>query len=86
MADRRLTDSVDDVISEYLTVGDPESCCEKLEKILMQGLSKQLDDIEEKSHYKFMLHPLHYLSLNAYTTLALACKVHSSDFLSAPSK
>ncbi|MED6158477.1 hypothetical protein PIB30_033114 [Stylosanthes scabra] len=85
-AERRLTDSVDDAISEYLVVGDPESCCEKLEKILMQGLRSELDNIEETSHYKFMLHPLHYLSLNAYTTLASAYKVRASDILSTTSE
>ncbi|MED6159912.1 hypothetical protein PIB30_046690 [Stylosanthes scabra] len=85
-AERRLTDSVDDAISEYLVAGDPESCCEKLEKIPMQGLLDELDNIEETSHYKFMLHPLHYLSLNAYTTLASAYKFRASDILSTNSE
>lgn len=71
-ADRRLTECIDDVISEYLSVGDPESCCEKLEKILTQGLNEQLEGIEGKADAKFMLHPLHHLSLEAYTTLASA--------------
>ncbi|KAJ1438440.1 Tetratricopeptide-like helical domain superfamily [Sesbania bispinosa] len=75
MADRRLTEFFDNIISEYLSDGDPESCCEKLEKILMQGLNEQLEGIEGKSNCKFMLHPLHHLSLNAYTTLASAYKV-----------
>ncbi|XP_016204400.1 protein SET DOMAIN GROUP 41-like isoform X7 [Arachis ipaensis] len=84
-AERRLNDSVDDIISEYLMAGDPEPCCEKLEKILMQGLCDELDNVEETPHYKFMLHPLHYLSLNAYTTLASAYKVRASDILSTTS-
>ncbi|XLS59860.1 hypothetical protein HN51_009615 [Arachis hypogaea] len=84
-AERRLNDLVDDIISEYLMVGDPEPCCEKLEKILMQGLCDELDNVEETPHYKFMLHPLHYLSLNAYTTLASAYKVRASDILSTTS-
>lgn len=79
MADRRLAECIDDVISEYLSLGDSKSCCEKLEKILMQGLDEHLEAIEGKSHYKFILHPLHHLSLNAYTTLASAYKVHASD-------
>lgn len=86
MADRRLTEYIDDVISEYLSVGDPESCCKKLEKMLMQGLNEQLEGVERNSHYKFMLHPLHYLSLNAYTTLASAYKVRASGSLSAHSE
>ena len=33
-----------------------------------------------------MLHPLHYLSLNAYPTLASTYKVRASDFWYAPSE
>ncbi|KAL4375655.1 hypothetical protein AHAS_Ahas05G0303500 [Arachis hypogaea] len=51
----------------------------------MQGLCDELDNVEETPHYKFMLHPLHYLSLNAYTTLASAYKVRASDILSTTS-
>ncbi|CAI8593861.1 unnamed protein product [Vicia faba] len=86
MADRRLTDSIEDVISEYLSVGDSASCCEKLEKILIQGLDEQLEINEGKSHSKFTLHPLHHLSLNSYTTLTSAYKVRASDLLSDDSK
>ncbi|XP_004516216.1 protein SET DOMAIN GROUP 41 isoform X3 [Cicer arietinum] len=82
MADRRLTDSIEDAISEYLSVGDSLSCCEKLEKILTEGLDEQLEENEEKSHYKFILHPLHHLSLNSYTTLASAYKVRACDLSS----
>ncbi|KAL9277398.1 hypothetical protein ACSQ67_025049 [Phaseolus vulgaris] len=85
MADRRLTECIDDVISEYLSVGDPESCRDKLEKILTQGLNEQLEDIKEKSDSKFMLHPLNHHSLTAYTTLASAYKVCASDLLSVDS-
>ncbi|CAJ1953140.1 unnamed protein product [Sphenostylis stenocarpa] len=86
MADRRLTECIDDVISEYLSVGDPESCCDKLEKILMQGLNEQLEDINGKSDYKFTLHPLNHHSLKAYTALASAYKVCASDLLSYDSE
>ncbi|KAK7315253.1 hypothetical protein VNO77_33791 [Canavalia gladiata] len=86
MADRRLTEYIDDVISEYLSVGDPESCCENLEKILMHGLTVQLEGIEGKSDSKFVLHPLHHLSLKAYTTLSSAYKVRASDLLSLASE
>ncbi|CAK8532820.1 unnamed protein product [Lathyrus sativus] len=86
MADRRLTDSIEDVISEYLSVGNSVSCCEKLEKILIQGLDEQLETNERKSHSKFTLHPLHHLSLNSYTTLTSAYKVRASDLLSDDSE
>lgn len=79
---RRVTEYIDEVISEYLSVGDPNSCCEKLEYILTQGLNEQLEEDEGHSQSGFKLHPLHYLSLKAYTTLASAYKVHSSYLLS----
>ncbi|PNY12385.1 SET domain protein [Trifolium pratense] len=41
-ADRRLTDSIEDVISEYLLVGDSVTCCENLEKILIEGAAHHL--------------------------------------------
>lgn len=84
---RRLTDYVDDAITEYLSVGDPESCCKKLEDILSQGLLyKQLEGREVNSQPTFKLHPLHYLSLNAYTTLASAYRVRASDLVALSSE
>ncbi|WJX71098.1 hypothetical protein P8452_55129 [Trifolium repens] len=85
-ADRRLTDSIEDVISEYLLVGDSVTCCANLEKILIEGLYEKLEGNETKSHFKFMLHPLHHLSLSSYTTLASAYKVRASDLLSVDSE
>ncbi|GLU16511.1 hypothetical protein SLE2022_329420 [Rubroshorea leprosula] len=70
---RKLTNYMDETITEYLSEGDPESCCEKLENVLNLGLP-----IEELN---FKLHPLHHLALNSYTTLASAYKVRSSDLL-----
>ncbi|RVX13266.1 Protein SET domain group 41 [Vitis vinifera] len=35
---RKLTDYVDDAIADYLSVGNPEACCGKLENVLAQGL------------------------------------------------
>ncbi|XP_040866481.1 protein SET DOMAIN GROUP 41 isoform X3 [Glycine max] len=49
MADRRLTECIDDVILEYLSVGDPESCCEKLEEILTQGAGESLLSLSKSS-------------------------------------
>ncbi|KAF7811258.1 protein SET DOMAIN GROUP 41 [Senna tora] len=76
----RLTEYIDEVISEYLSdsAGDPESCCKKLEYILGQGLKED----EEQSQSSFKLHPLHHLSLNAYTTLASAYKVRATSLFS----
>jgi SET and MYND domain-containing protein len=81
-----LTDSIEDVISEYLLVGDSVTCCLNLEKILIEGLYEKLEGNETKSHFKFMLHPLHHLSLSSYTTLASAYKVRASDLLSVDSE
>ncbi|XP_028125650.1 protein SET DOMAIN GROUP 41-like isoform X1 [Camellia sinensis] len=78
----RLTDNVDDAITEYLTFGNPKSCCEKLENLLTHGLlDGQFESKEEKSKKQFWLHPLHHLSLSAYTTLASAYKTRASDLL-----
>ncbi|KAG7940912.1 hypothetical protein I3843_16G010200 [Carya illinoinensis] len=77
-----LTDHINDAITEYLESGESESCCKKLEDMLTQGLLyEQLGGREEKSQPVFKLHPLHYLSLNAYTTLVSAYKVRASDLL-----
>ncbi|XP_028127048.1 protein SET DOMAIN GROUP 41-like isoform X2 [Camellia sinensis] len=78
----RLTDYVDDAITEYLTFGNPKSCCEKLENLLTHGLlDGQFESKEEKSKQQFWLHPLHHLSLSAYTTLASAYETRASDLL-----
>lgn len=79
----KLTDFIDDAISEYQTYGDAESCCEKLETVLTDGLllDEQSETSEEICRLKIMLHPLHLLSLNAYTALASAYKVRASDLL-----
>ena len=79
---RKLTDYVDDAIADYLSVGHPEACCGKLENVLAQGLpDEQLEPIEGKSRANFKLHPLHHLSLAAYTTLASAYRVRASQLL-----
>ncbi|OMO68148.1 hypothetical protein COLO4_29857 [Corchorus olitorius] len=77
---RRLSDYVDEIISEFLSVGDPQSCCDKLESVLNLGLtSEQLESKDVKSQLNFRLHPFHHLVLNAYTTLAFAYQIRSSD-------
>ncbi|KAI8016341.1 Protein SET DOMAIN GROUP 41 [Camellia lanceoleosa] len=76
------TDYVDDAITEYLTFVNPNSCCEKLENLLIHGfLDGQFEPKEEKSKQQFWLHPLHHLSLSAYTTLASAYKTRASYLL-----
>uniref|UniRef100_A0A6M2F2J3 SET domain-containing protein n=1 Tax=Populus davidiana TaxID=266767 RepID=A0A6M2F2J3_9ROSI len=86
-ATRTLTDYVDEVTAEYLAVGDPESCCKKLENMLVTGLlDEQLEVREGKSQLNFRLHPLHYLALNTYTILASAYKIRASDLFSLHSE
>lgn len=81
-ATQRLTEYVEDAISHYLSIDDPESCCEMLEHVLAQGLpDEQLECKEGKSKTSYWLHPLHNLSLNAYTTLGSAYKTRASDLL-----
>ncbi|XP_051150922.1 protein SET DOMAIN GROUP 41 isoform X2 [Andrographis paniculata] len=58
--------SIDDTISDYLSIGDAKSCCEKLESLL---------SYEPESPLKLKLNPFHFLSQNAYITLASANKV-----------
>ncbi|KAK3230128.1 hypothetical protein Dsin_002009 [Dipteronia sinensis] len=82
-ANQKLTDYMDEFITEYLSVGDPESCCKKMEHLLNQGLLCEQTEIgEEKVALNLRLHPLHHLALNAYMTLASAYKIRSSDLLS----
>ncbi|XP_011044236.1 PREDICTED: protein SET DOMAIN GROUP 41 isoform X2 [Populus euphratica] len=86
-ATRKLTDYVDEVTAEYLAVGDPESCCKKLENMLINGLlDEQLEVREGKSQLNFRLHPLHHLALNTYTILASAYKIRASDLFSLHSE
>lgn len=84
---RKITDYVEEAISEYLDVGDPESCCVKLEHMLSQGLvDEYLETNDRKSQLIYRLHPLHYLALNAYTTLASAYKIRSDDLMALHSE
>lgn len=79
---RKLTDYVDATIADYLSVGNPEACCEILENVLAQGLpDEQLEPIEGKLRANIRLYPLHHLSLATYTTLASAYRVRTSQLL-----
>lgn len=82
-ANQKLNDYMDEVISQYLLADNPESCCKKLENMLMQGLQvEQSESKAGKLQLNFRLHPLNYVSLNAYTTLASAYKIRSINLLS----
>ncbi|KAJ4700987.1 Protein SET DOMAIN GROUP 41-like protein [Melia azedarach] len=86
-ANQKLNDYMDEVISEYLSVGDPKSCCKKLENMLIQGLQGELLETKQgKLQLNFRLYPLHHLALNAYTTLASAYKIRSIDLLAVYSE
>lgn len=75
--------NIDEAITDYVSFGDPTSCCRKLEHLLRHG---NLSDKETKSPQKVKLHPFHHLSLNAYTTLASAYKVRANDILALSSE
>ncbi|XP_057975157.1 protein SET DOMAIN GROUP 41 isoform X2 [Malania oleifera] len=84
VAIRELADYMDDAITEYLSGGDPESCRKKLEDILSEGtLDEQFKSKKGNMLLNFKLRPYHYLSLNAYTTLASAYKVHAGYLLAS---
>ncbi|PON43492.1 SET domain containing protein [Parasponia andersonii] len=81
-ATEMLTEYIDDAIGDYLSVGDSQSCCEKLSHILTQGLlDEQLEFNEGTSPPTYWLHPLNHLSLNAYTTLASAYKTRANNLV-----
>ncbi|KAF9682759.1 hypothetical protein SADUNF_Sadunf05G0141900 [Salix dunnii] len=86
-ATRKMTDYVEEVTAEYLAIGDPESCCKKLENMLITGLLDELLEVREgKSQLNFRLHPLHHLALNSYTVLASAYKIRASNLLALHSE
>lgn len=73
-----LRDMLDSTIAEYMEVGDPESCCEKVEEFLTEGLLNQhLEQPKGAPDIYVKLSPLHYLSLNAYTTLISTYKIRA---------
>ncbi|XVF37200.1 hypothetical protein REPUB_Repub19eG0125600 [Reevesia pubescens] len=81
-ATKKLSDYVDETITEFLSVGDPESCCKKLESMLNLGvLIEQLENEDGKSQLSFTFHPFHHIALSVYTTLASAYRIHTRDFL-----
>ncbi|KAL0323249.1 UNVERIFIED_CONTAM: protein SET DOMAIN GROUP 41 [Sesamum angustifolium] len=79
----KLKQSFDDAINDYLSLGNPKSCCMKLENLLSHGhlLDELLEPKEAKSPPILKMHPFHHLLLDAYTTLASAYKVQASDLL-----
>ncbi|XP_043719184.1 protein SET DOMAIN GROUP 41 isoform X2 [Telopea speciosissima] len=79
-----LSDFVDEAISEYLSVGDPESLCDKLERMLIENL--QSGHLQPKGLPNLKLHPLHYLSLNANISLVSAYKVRAGHLLTLHSE
>ncbi|XP_022767951.1 protein SET DOMAIN GROUP 41 [Durio zibethinus] len=84
---KMLSDYVDETITEFLSVGDPESCCRKLESMLNLGLHiEQLESKDGKSQLNFKFYPFHHIALNAYTTLASAYRIRSTDLLALHSR
>lgn len=75
-----LAEYIDNAISDYLSSGNPEHCCKKLGDILtVSSLEEPLEPRKGKLQLNFRLHPLHYLALNIYTTLASAYKTRVID-------
>ncbi|XP_021844955.2 protein SET DOMAIN GROUP 41 isoform X1 [Spinacia oleracea] len=73
-----LRDMLDSSIEEYMEVGDPVSCCDKVEGLLTEGLSnRHLEQARGDSDIDIKLSPLHYISLNAYTTLISTYKIRA---------
>ena len=71
---------MDETKSEVLSVGDPESFCQKLGSMLNLGLHiEQLESEGGESQLIFKFHPFHHIALNAYTTLASAFRIHSTS-------
>ncbi|XP_020111412.1 protein SET DOMAIN GROUP 41 isoform X2 [Ananas comosus] len=68
-----LADLLHEAIAEYSSEDNPKSCCYKLESLLLSQSSRGNNSMENTlSGRKFLLHPLHHLSLSAYVALASA--------------
>ncbi|KAL6650623.1 hypothetical protein ACP70R_009548 [Stipagrostis hirtigluma subsp. patula] len=66
-----LDDVLQQAISEYSSGDDPKACCDMIESMLFQNMISDLQH-EELSGRRHILHPLHYICLTAYMTLASA--------------
>ncbi|XP_010260979.1 PREDICTED: protein SET DOMAIN GROUP 41 isoform X2 [Nelumbo nucifera] len=73
-----------EAIDEYLSIGDPETSCQKLENILSECL--QDDRLKPQERPSSNLQPLHHLSLNAYIILASAYKIRAINLLAIHSE
>ncbi|KAL3845408.1 hypothetical protein ACJIZ3_002811 [Penstemon smallii] len=83
---KNLIKAFDDTITDYLSFSEPKSCFEKLERLLSNGeFDDQIKMKATKSDQKLKLHPFHHVLLNAYTTLASAYKVYTSELLALDS-
>ncbi|KAK4745168.1 hypothetical protein SAY87_011480 [Trapa incisa] len=86
----KLTDWMDDIVASYFSDGDAESCCLELEKlltvrILEEDLKSDIGKIGQRNHC-LLLHPLHYLSIEAHTILASAYKVRGNLLCPPPAE
>ncbi|CAH9140140.1 unnamed protein product [Cuscuta epithymum] len=72
---KKLVARFDEAIDEFLASDNSISCCSELENLLTHGYPTEMTCETLK------LHPLHHLSLKAYTTLASAYKALASDLL-----
>ncbi|XP_010680888.1 protein SET DOMAIN GROUP 41 isoform X2 [Beta vulgaris subsp. vulgaris] len=73
----KLRYMLDNTIAEYMELGDPVSCCEKVEKLLSGGCLNHVEQTRGIFHIYFKLLPLHYISLSAFTTLISTYKIRA---------
>ncbi|TVU14527.1 hypothetical protein EJB05_38002, partial [Eragrostis curvula] len=71
LAVEELNDALQLAISEYTSGDDAKACCDMIESILSKNMMSDLQH-EELSRRIFILHPLHYICLSSYMTLASA--------------
>ncbi|KAJ3700418.1 hypothetical protein LUZ61_004123 [Rhynchospora tenuis] len=74
---KQLSDAVQEAIKEYISFDNPKLCCDKLETMLSQNSLVNSLHLSELAADRFSLHPVHHLSLMAYTTLASSYKWRS---------
>uniref|UniRef100_A0A0D9ZKT0 SET domain-containing protein n=1 Tax=Oryza glumipatula TaxID=40148 RepID=A0A0D9ZKT0_9ORYZ len=66
-----LDNNLQQAISEYSFLDDSKACCDVIESMLSENLMSDLQQ-EELSPRKYILHPLHHISVSSFMILASA--------------
>uniref|UniRef100_A0A0E0P954 SET domain-containing protein n=1 Tax=Oryza rufipogon TaxID=4529 RepID=A0A0E0P954_ORYRU len=66
-----LDNNLQQAISEYSFLDDSKACCDVIESMLSENLMNDLQQ-EELSPRKYILHPLHHISVSSFMILASA--------------